>query len=508
MKVCLIRPQEAISLSSASANKPILPLGIAYLASSLIQSGHEVQVIDAVGEAPEKYSSFFSKKVRLLGLDQEEIIGRIDPQTKMIGLSIMFSHNWPHVRALLKGIKNKFPNIPLVLGGEFATSLPKICMQETPVDIVALGEGEETIIELAQHFSSAQPALEKIPGIIFRSDTGCISNPRRERITDVDSIPWPAWHLFNIDVYKQNQFENGLRVNDVQAIIPMLATRGCPYQCTFCTSPNMWTTRYITRQPKQVVDEMEHYMKTFGAANFPFHDLTAIIQKKWIVEFCKEIIERGLKLNWQLPSGTRSEVIDDEVAEFLYLSGMQEMGYAPESGSDEIRKHIKKKVKGDALFASVRSAIKYKLRVQVFFIIGFPGESRKDVLRTMKMATKMAWIGVQDVAMNHYMPLHGTEQLKKEIAPAWVKQLGDKFYMIPLFGHSLIMEKWRKVSDRFSSAELTFYVISGFMLFYSILFLRHPSKFFEFLSGLFSRTDSSRVQLAIKTMLRHRRNVK
>jgi anaerobic magnesium-protoporphyrin IX monomethyl ester cyclase len=507
MNICLIRPQEAISLDSASANKPILPLGLAYLASALLKNNFNVQVIDSVGLAPDKYESFFNDKVRLLGLGQDEIIKKIEGEPLFIGVSIMFSHNWPHVRELLKKIKKKFPGTPLVLGGEFATALPDICLKETPIDILATGEGEETIVELAKALSSRSHELSGITGIRFRQGNEIIINPKRDRIINVDEIPLPAWHLFNINVYKKHQFESGFRIEDAQAIMPMLATRGCPYQCTFCTSPNMWTTRYVTRTPSLVVDELEYNIKHYDVTNFPFQDLTAIIQKKWIVEFCNEIIKRDLKISWQLPSGTRSEVIDNEVADLLYRSGMKEMGYAPESGSDAIRKHIKKKVKADKLYDSVRSAIKYDLKVQVFFIVGFPNETRKDVMKTLHMVAKMAWMGVQDVGMNHYMPLPGTEQMEKEMESDWAKKLGDKFYMIPLFGHSLKMENWRKANARFSSFELTLYVMFGFMMFYSVSFLRHPSKFFQFIGGLRSKTDTSRVQLAIKTMLRHRKNV-
>ncbi len=507
MNVCLIRPPEAIALNSASCNKPILPLGLAYLASALLKSDFNVQVIDSVGLAPNKYELFFNKKVRLLGLDQNEIINLIDSNSSMIGVSIMFSHNWPHVRELLNKIKQRYPKIPLVLGGEFATAMPEICFEESPIDVLATGEGEETIIELAKTFSSGSPELDTINGIRYRKDEQILINERRNRILNIDAIALPAWHLFNIDVYKENQFESGFRIEDAQAIMPMLATRGCPYSCTFCTSPNMWTTKYVTRNPKLVVDELEYNVKTYGVTNFPFQDLTAIIQKKWIVEFCEEIIKRDLKISWQLPSGTRSEVIDDEVADLLFKSGMKEMGYAPESGSDEIRKHIKKKVKAESLYASVRSAVKHKLKVQVFFIVGFPNETRKDVWKTIKMSAKMAWLGVQDVGMNHYMPLPGTEQLEKEFETGWAKTIGDDFYMIPLFGHSLKMENWRKANKQFSSFELSLYVMFGFAMFYSVSFLRHPGKFFQFVGGLNSKTDTSRVQLAIKTMFRHRKNV-
>jgi len=105
----------------------------------------------------------------------------------------------------------------------------------------------------------------------------------------------------------------------------------------------MWLPRWIPRDPIKVVDEIESYVKRYGAGNFPFQDLTAIIQKDWIKTFCQELVRRNLSIQWQLPTGTRSEAIDPEVARLLKASGMTSMAYAPESGSDLTRRLIKKR---------------------------------------------------------------------------------------------------------------------------------------------------------------------
>jgi len=116
---------------------------------------------------------------------------------------------------------------------------------------------------------------------------------------------------------------------------------------------------------------------------------------------------------------------------------------------------------------------------------------------------RLAWMGVHDVGMNHYMALPGTED-SSELDRDWIARLGDDFYRIPLFGHTLRLEDWRKAHRRFSSLELTAYVVAGFALFYAILFLRHPRKLGSFLAGLSSPNDDSRLQAAIKTMQRNR----
>jgi pyruvate-formate lyase-activating enzyme len=191
--------------------------------------------------------------------------------------------------------------------------------------------------------------------------------------------------------------------------VPMLATRGCPYQCTYCSAPNMWEPRWIPRDPKLVVDEIEHYVKAFGAGNFPFQDLTAIVQRQWIIDFCNELLERDLGITWQMPSGTRSEAIDAEVADLLRRTNMISMAYAPESGSETTRKLIKKKMKTDRLFASMQAAVDAGLNVAAFFVIGFPHDTEDHIRENLAFMEQIADIGITDAAVGFYMALPGTQ---------------------------------------------------------------------------------------------------
>ena len=141
-----------------------------------------------------------------------------------------------------------------------------------------------------------------------------------------------------------------------------------------------------------VVDEMEFYIERYRAQNFDFYDLTAIIKKDWIVAFAKEILHRGLKIEYQLPSGTRSEAIDEEVSEILYRSGCRQMNYAPESGSAETLDRIKKKVKLPRLEQSLRGACKHGLKVMVNIIL-FPDDTGAGCMGNLQVhaALRVAW---------------------------------------------------------------------------------------------------------------------
>jgi len=381
-----------------------LPLGLAYISSSLKEHGFKVDVIDAVGEAPKNRTGYF--KGYLVGLSLKEIVEKINPNTLAIGISVIFTHEWPAAVKFVSLIKEKFPNIPIILGGEHITALPEFSMNTSRADYIVLAEGEETIIELMNAIKN-KSSVEKIEGIGYRINNQVVINIRRSRRRSIDNIPYPDWDSFNVKGYHENRLVGGMYSDGIT--IPILATRGCPYQCTYCSSPNMWSPLWIPRDPIRVVDEIEYNIKKFGATSFPFQDLTAIIKKDWVVAFCEELIKRDLNINWQLPSGTRSEAIDSEVAVLLKKSGMSSMAYAPESGSDETRKYIKKQMRTDRLFDSIDATAKADLNLSVFLVIGFPHDLPEHLEENKNFVERLAKHGVTDLSIAFYMALPGTE---------------------------------------------------------------------------------------------------
>jgi len=500
-RVALIRSAEGVAPAALSSTVPTLPLGLAYIAATAAAAGHDVSVVDAVGESPSQLSSGFG--ITWLGLTNEEVADRIDAGTEIIGIGTMFTHNWPMVRELTRLVRKRHPDTPIVVGGEHATALPEFVLQESPVDVCVMGEGEETFTELVPALRSGRD-LAGVAGIAYRAPDGSVRrNPRRARIHGVDEIPTQAWEYFDVSAYSRCNLTNGLQIGDAPPTIPILATRGCPYQCTFCTSPNMWTTRYVTRDPKLVVDEIESYVRRYGAKNFPFQDLTAIVQKKWTREFCQEIIDRGLDIHWQFPSGTRSEAVDDEVAALLRRSGMAHMAYAPESGSRRIREAIRKQVKDEPFFESVRAATAAGLHVQTFFIMGFPEDRIRDLAATVAMLVRLSWMGVEDMAVSHYMPYPGSAMHARLLESGKV-DLSDRWLVNPLRSHSAWVTRETQVNENFPPWVQVAFALLAYSVFYGVSAIRKPRYFYRMLTGIFLRpgTDVSRLQRALKNIIR------
>ena len=364
-------------------------------------------MVDAVASAPDNLRRYH--KGYLIGLSFDEIAARIPSGVEFIGISVLFTHEWPAAVCLIDTIKRRHPDVPIILGGEHVSSMTEFCLLTSAADVLVLGEGEETIIELLQVLRDEQP-LDDIEGIAYRSGDDVVVNPRRQRITDIDAIAYPAWHLFALDTYHEHRWIGGLYSSTKS--VPILATRGCPYQCTYCSAPNMWTPRWIPRDPVKVVDEIQYYVEQFGAGNFTFQDLTAIIQRQWIVDFCNELLDRDLQITWQMPTGTRTEAIDAEVAQLLKRTGMTNMAYAPESGSEETRRLIKKKMKTDRLFESMRATVAEGLHASAFMVIGFPHDTKENLRDNLPFLDAIAEIGITDIGISFYMALPGTQMFE------------------------------------------------------------------------------------------------
>lgn len=380
------------------------PLGAAYVAGALEAAGYRLQVIDAVGEAPTRRTKYF--RGYLVGLRLEEITEAISPEATIVGITCIFTHEWPMVARLTQLIRRARPGVTIVVGGEHVSSMPEFSLATSAADVLVLGEGEETAVDLADALSKGR-SLDEVAGIAFRRGGDILVNPRRARKLNLAEFARPAWHHFDLRAYHEHRFVGG--VYSEKLTVPILATRGCPYQCTFCSAPNMWTTRWVARDPVDVVDEIESYVKQYDAGNFPFQDLTAVIKKDWIVRFCQEIIDRGLDITWQLANGTRSEQIDLEVAHLLKRSGMISAAYAPESGSETTRALIKKKVQGDRMLASIRAAAAADLNICAYMIIGFPHDKPEHFRESLTFLREIAEAGVRDMGVAFYMALPGTE---------------------------------------------------------------------------------------------------
>jgi anaerobic magnesium-protoporphyrin IX monomethyl ester cyclase len=472
-------------------------IGFAYLSGYLRKFGYNPVLVDGISEG---INQFWPLKkypgLQAQGLNFDEIITRIPKDSMVIGFSLMFSQEWPVVRDLITEVRKYFPNALLVGGGEHITSLPEYSLKDCQaLDVCVRGEGEYTFMELIKTYEETGN-FEGVSGTAYLDKENIFHQDELPppRIRKIDEIGWPFWP----DGYLEKFWETGRSFGvATEKDMPFMVSRGCPYQCTFCSSPNMWTTRYLLRDVDDVIDEAKSYIKRFGITSLQFYDLTAITKKKWIVEFCNKLLQEKIQLNWSLPSGTRSEALDAESLNLLRQTGCNYLVYAPESASLRTLKKIKKKIKLGELTESVLEAKRQNLTVRINLIIGFPEENWSDIFKTIFYGLKMSACGVDEAPLYIFSPYPGTEifkslENKKKIV------LNDNYFLsLTTSNSSYLLDKIvchnPKINTKILGLVRTFFMVIN----YFVSYLFFPGRIFRTLKNIFSGHDAV-------TVLEHR----
>lgn len=498
IKTTLINPPQIFTKSQvASGLTP--PLGIAYLAAYLLRGNYPVQVIDALGEAPNKVVSF-KKGAFLRGLEFSEIVEKIDPDSKLVGISNLFSFGYPAVEILCQEIHKVYPDKKIILGGPNPSALYKQILRDHPeVSYVAIGEGEESLARLVEHLAGNE-GLDYVAGIALRDGDGkvvVLDSAKRLRNIDRNSVPFPARHLLPMENYILSQESHGPASGRWTS---MLSSRGCPYGCTFCESRR---TLWVARTAKDVVDEMEHCIKEYGIRDFHFEDDNMTINRNRLIEICDEILRRGLKIKWQTPNGIRASVTDATMLRKMKESGCVHVTLAPESGSERVLTEIIDKGSDfslDQLKECGALAHEIGLKVAAYFIIGLPGETREDIEKTIRYARELAKVGVDEAAFSLFIPLPGT--------PLWdaVEEKRRDLDFIDLLAAGDLNRaiSW---TDGIDAEELKSLRIRAYLSFQFTRMIYHPLAFLKSLINVFRDIEETKTERTLRQFL-DRLNIK
>lgn len=383
-KVLLIFPPAR--LSRETMKEPSLPLGVSYLAA-MIKNEVEVEIMDAVAESDHEHD--LPGGFSWLGAPLSEIRKRIEQaQPDLVGVTCLFSSIFPVVREVCQEVKKISPEIVTITGGTYPTFLPEYALGEPALDLVALGEGEDTLLTLIRRLNSGQ-ALAEMDGLAFR-DRGTVRvNPKTRWIEDLDAIPFPARELLPMHLYLRDGIPHSLSISG-RSFATMITSRGCPAHCIYCSSTRFWGNHHRFRSPKNVLDEIGELISRFGIEEIQFEDDNLAANKERAKAIFRGIIERGYKIKFNFPNGVALWTLDEELVDLIAAAGCYEMTLAYESGCQEVLRNIVKKPlnlqKARQITAYVRSK---KIRTDAFFILGFPGETREQIQETIQFAREM-----------------------------------------------------------------------------------------------------------------------
>lgn len=377
LKVVLVNPPTTASLETvATLGLKAPPLGLAYVAAAIRKEGHNVSIID---------SPALDISHHKLG----EILQREHPD--VIGVTSTTPTIYDAMKAVTIG-KEFCQDSITIMGGCHITSLPEDTMAECgSLNIGVIGEGEATIVDLLRALETKRP-LSEVDGIVYRKDNKILRTRPRRLIENLDEIPFPARDLLPLDRYTV--------LGEKHRLGNILTSRGCPFRCIFCSSSQFYGRRFRARSPKNVVDEIEELMNKYKIRSFEIVDDNFTVDKKRAMEIAEEIIKRGLKIWWTC--GSRVDLVSRDLLEVMKRAGCGLIYYGIESGSERVLSILRKGITLEQAKSAIRWAKEVGMEVVGSFIIGVPGETKEDVMKTIRFAKESGIDFAQFTAMTPY----------------------------------------------------------------------------------------------------------
>lgn len=368
MKVTLINPFMNLKEFGAYGRfmQPVPPIGLAYIAAVLEKEGAGVNIIDDF----------------VLRLSAGKLLAEIKMRRPdIVGISCL-TPSAPLVFALARAIKEYNQTIKVVLGNIHATIFADSILKQEAVDVIVRGEGEWTMRELVRAIRDNRP-LVSVEGISFKDGEEVIHNEDRELISNLDELPYPAWHLLPIRHYGFLPFMDLKKPG-----LSMLSSRGCPHKCAFCSLVKLGGV-YRRRKPLSVVDEFEYIAGKFPIKQIGFVDPLFALSKENTIDICNEVIRRRLNKRIVWLCETRIDLMDKEILNAMREAGCRRILYGIEAGVDGTLSAIGKKYNRQTIIHTIRRTRAAGIESSGLFIIGLPGETKEMIQETIRFARKL-----------------------------------------------------------------------------------------------------------------------
>lgn len=407
MNVLLLRPP-AINHFSSYGPSISMPIGLMSLASVLESNGYAVEVYDSLlsGQKIPINEEFYH-----IGDEWDLFTHKIlDYNADIIGIQFAFSYQFDYAQKAISKIKESISkDVILVAGGAHATVAYEDILKAGLVDFVCLGEAEDSFLELVRRFSFNED-LNTIPGVASLNNHQSLI--RKPYISNLDKLPFPAYHIVNMKKYFQYQSKtmSGRSVVLGRKAISMITSRGCPFKCTFCSISLHMGKQWRCHSAHYVLDHIDFVIKKHKIKHINFEDDNLTFNRQRFVEILDGIIERGYDLTWDTPNGVRLDTLDEELLVKMVESGCSSLTLAIESGDQYVLSNIIKKDLSLSNLENVLSKAKeLKLDLFAFFVVGFPGESFEQIKSTFKLALELNNVYNVHPHMMVATPLPGTD---------------------------------------------------------------------------------------------------
>jgi len=374
------------------------PLGLAYLTSYTKARGHDVTLLD----------------MQVLMMDSAALGRRLtEEKPDLVGITAM-TPTLPEALRVAEVARQALPTAHIVLGGVHPTLDPESVLANPNVDFAVRGEGELAISQLVDVLEGKGGSLAAVPGLCYRTDDGLQGGlhivPKAPPLRDLDQLPAADYDAFPVERYiEHNGLLRGIRG------ISMIVSRGCPYSCSFCAVQQTMSRLWRVKSATQVVDEVIDLRDRHGIEGVWFKDSIFNMKPAWTREFCQQMIERKVGVEWQ--ANTRINLLREEELALMQRAGLRQIDLGIESGSPKSLVRLNKQITVEQIREKVKLAKKY-VRVFGFFMIGIPGEDEADVQETFEFAKSL---DLDRWSWSIYSPLPGSPLYDELVAEGRVK---------------------------------------------------------------------------------------
>lgn len=457
-KVLFIIPPLKTVFGEEDTGAPENPhVGVAYLVAMLRQNNIRFKIIDMC-----------------LGYTYLQVLNVIEQHRPNLICITCFSYAHDIAYKLIEEIRNaRFSfNLPIVIGGPHSSAIRSKILEETRADFAVVGEGEHAIIELINELRGPNPCFEKVKGLIWNQNSHIVENKERPYCTqeELDGLPFPAYYDFEIDRYTCHDDKR----------LPIITSRGCPYQCDYCSVRLSMGNCFRARSPENVVNEIEYWYEK-GWNKFDFNDDTFTLDMNRAARICELIKERGLGIRFYLYNGIRANRVDKDLLKLMKEAGCRFLAYGCESGNNSVLRVIKKGLQVEDVINAVNMTKEIGINQAVNFIIGHPTETYEKAMESIKLAKEL---NCDFVNFYNLIPYPNTDLFN------WIESGNARFlYPVEVYLNKLCYRDLTPVfeTDEFLAKDRTRALKQGFNLYEKTVMQFRFGKRAGYLSYLIAR---------------------
>lgn len=440
MKVLLITPPYYVPKDRCAISIGH-PLGIAYIGGHLREAGHEVTLIDGLIEGrdrsmtPEDLDGDETDRIRvsrgvfqrhiagegfpegstIIGLSFSEIEQRIrDLQPDVVGISCIFTSIFRPGAEIARIAKRVNPEIITVMGGTHVTVSPDNVLKEEEIDYILTGEGEKSMLELLEALETGSEPAD-VPGVGYMTADGQKRHKANELNWELDALALPALDLLSMEDYLETMAEGRAG--------KMYSTRGCPFNCSFCSVPLTSERRFRAHSIERIVEEARIWKDTYAVDVIIFEDDNINTNTKRFRQMLQAFLDHDIDVRID-GRNLRCDLLDSETLALMKQTGFQHVFITPESGSQRVMDEIiTKKMSVDDTRAAVGRILDAGMTVGCAFVIGFPGETRDEIQMTIDYAYELKSLGVTSFWFSIATPIEGTALYNTAMEQGLIKEI-------------------------------------------------------------------------------------